>query len=217
VWFGESVWVVHRSWPPPRQARWGAGAGWARGVRCGGSVCVVHRSWPPPRQARAACRCWRGAGSAGCSPPSLPRWKLGSVHYRAPAPAPLPAELASVEAWICPLQGPCARPAPHRACLGGSADLSTTEPLRLPLLPTELASVEAGICEQRAGSRRGAGCEVWGEHVGSAPILATTEASSVGCRCWSGAGRTRVGESVCVVRRSWLPPRQARVACWRGG
>jgi hypothetical protein len=51
---------------------------------------------------------------------------------------------------------------------------------------------------------------VSGECVCSTPILATTEASSVGCRCWLGAGRTRVGESVCVVHRSWPPPRQAR-------
>jgi hypothetical protein len=71
-----------------------------------------------------------------CSPPSLPRWKRGSVNYRVAAPALLPAELASVEAGICPVQSPCA--APHRACLGGSWDLSTTESPRLPCSPPSL-------------------------------------------------------------------------------
>jgi hypothetical protein len=49
------------------------------------------------------------------------------------------------------------RDAPHRACLGGSWDLSTTEPQRPPLLPTELASVEARICELQSGVPEGRG------------------------------------------------------------
>jgi hypothetical protein len=62
----------------------------------------------------------------------------------------LPNELASVEAWICPLQSPCARPAPRRACLGGSLDLSTTGPLRPPRSPPSLPRWKRGSVHYRA-------------------------------------------------------------------
>jgi hypothetical protein len=63
-------------------------------------------------------------------------------------------------------------------------------------------------CRGKLGWRAGAG-EARGERVGSAPILATTEASSGGVPVLE-----RRGERVWVVHRSLLPPRQAR---WGAG
>jgi hypothetical protein len=77
-----------------------------------------------------------------CSPPSLPRWKQGSVNYRASAPYPLPTELVSVEAGICPLRSGV--PEGRVACRCWPVLERRGES---GMLPAELASVEAGICE----------------------------------------------------------------------